>query len=46
MNSRLPMLSAAGEHTHWAGVATAGARYGGPGETVFLEVAPHPATIR
>lgn len=37
---RLQLVSASGEKTSWIGEATAETRYGGPGETVFLEVAP------
>lgn len=37
---RLKLVSASGENTSWIGEATAQTRYGGPGETVFLEVAP------
>lgn len=37
---RLRLVSASGENTSWIGEATAETRYGGPGETVFLEVAP------
>lgn len=37
---RLRLVSSSGENTSWIGEATAATRYGGPGETVFLEVAP------
>lgn len=37
---RLQLVSASGEKTSWIGKATAQTRYGGPGETVFMEVAP------
>lgn len=37
---RLKLVSASGENTSWIGEATAQTRYGGPGETVFLEIAP------
>lgn len=37
---RLQLESATGETTSWIGTATAENRYGGPGETVFMEVAP------
>jgi heat shock protein HslJ len=37
---RLHLVSADGSTTAWTGEATAEARYGGPGETVFMEVAP------
>lgn len=37
---RLKLVSASGENTSWIGEATAETRYGGPGETVFMEVAP------
>ncbi|MCL1635825.1 META and DUF4377 domain-containing protein [Luteimonas sp. SX5] len=37
---RLQLASASGEKTSWVGEATAEKRYGGAGETVFLEVAP------
>lgn len=37
---RLRLVSASGENSSWIGEATAETRYGGPGETVFLEVAP------
>ncbi len=37
---RLRLQSASGEKSSWIGEATAQTRYGGPGETVFLEVAP------
>lgn len=37
---RLRLESASGEKSSWIGEATAETRYGGPGETVFLEVAP------
>jgi len=37
---RLKLASASGENSSWVGEASAETRYGGPGETVFLEVAP------
>ena len=37
---RLQLIAADGSTTAWTGEATAEARYGGPGETVFMEVAP------
>lgn len=37
---RLQLVSASGETSSWIGEATAETRYGGPGETVFMEVAP------
>jgi heat shock protein HslJ len=37
---RLRLVSGSGETSSWVGQATAEARYGGPGETMFLEVAP------
>ena len=37
---RLRLEAASGEKSSWIGEATAQTRYGGPGETVFLEVAP------
>ena len=37
---RLQLTSAAGETSNWIGQATAEKRYGGPGETVFMEIAP------
>jgi hypothetical protein len=33
-------VSTSGETSSWTGEATAQTRYGGPGETVFLEIAP------
>lgn len=38
---RLKLVSASGENSTWIGEATAETRYGGPGERMFLEVAPH-----
>lgn len=40
---RLKLESADGGSSTWVGEATAETRYGGPGETVFLEVAPQRA---
>lgn len=37
---RLQLVAENGERSTWIGEATAETRYGGPGETVFLEVAP------
>ena len=37
---RLQLVSASGDNSNWTGEATAETRHGGPGETVFLEVAP------
>lgn len=37
---RLRLVADNGERSAWVGEATAEKRYGGPGETVFLEVAP------
>ncbi|TWI05746.1 heat shock protein HslJ [Luteimonas cucumeris] len=37
---RLHLVSAGGENSTWIGEATAETRFGGPGERVFLEVAP------
>ena len=37
---RLQLVSAAGHSTRWLGEPTAETRFGGPGERVFLEVAP------
>src|SRR5690606_9600260 len=37
---RLHLVSASGERSSWVGEASAQTRYGGPGERVFLEVAP------
>ena len=37
---RLHLESGSGETSIWVGQPTAEARYGGPGETMFLEVAP------
>ena len=37
---RLRLVAEGGEQSLWAGEATAETRYGGPGETVFLEIAP------
>ena len=37
---RLRLASEAGEASSWIGEATAETRYGSPGETVFMEVAP------
>lgn len=37
---RLRLAAGDGEQSLWIGEATAETRYGGPGETVFLEVAP------
>lgn len=37
---RLQLVSAAGDTTRWVGEPTPETRFGGPGERVFLEVAP------
>lgn len=37
---RLRLVADGGEQSTWVGEATPETRYGGPGETVFLEVAP------
>lgn len=37
---RLRLVSASGDNTSWIGEASAETRFGGPGERVFLEVAP------